>query len=219
MRLAIGLLLAVNIFYAIWMLIRPASNELQDVVLLSVPPLHLVTGDAIDFPAQDEALLCVELGPFADENSSRAFASRILADNLWTLAPRELPEIVRHRAYVPAVEGRANAQQQLDNVRAIIEEVGADIESYLIVAGDLHNAVSLGVFADLGNARRVQEVLAGQSIGVMIRDETRTRNEYWLRVSTDKIFDFSRKNDFEAGFHDVIAALEQNVCETIAQRE
>lgn len=219
MRLAIGLLLALNVCYAIWVVVRPSSSESQEVVSLSAPPLQLVAADSIELQAGGAAPLCVELGPFADEHSLQAFASGILADNLWSVAPRELPAMVRHRAYIPAVESRVEAQQQLKAVRDIIARLEVDIDSYLITAGELDNAVSLGVFAEAGNAQRVQEVLAGQPFAVLIRDEARAQSEYWLRISTDKMFDFSRKNDFETEFHDVIAMLEQNVCETIAQRE
>lgn len=215
MRLALGALLAVNVLYALWGVLRPTLDEPHQLA----QPLQRVTADPAPVSLAGDALSCVELGPFTDEEGSRVFASQLLVGSHWSVVSRSLPAAIRHRVYVPAAPNRAAAQDRLAEVRGIINQVGGGIDSYLVTSGELDNAVSLGVFAEMANAQRVQDLLADQPVEVKIRDESRAANQYWLRVSTDKMLDFSEKNDLEVEFQGVIAVLEQNVCETIAQRD
>lgn len=221
MRTTIGLLAALNVFYLLWVLVRPEAAEVP-LPAITAPSLVLVSGDELlGMSVSDVATSahCVELGPFDTVESAEARASEMAREVSWEIVPRSRQVALRHRAYVPAAVSGDAAEVRFEQVRAVIVELEADIDSYLITGGELHQAISLGVFGDISNAHRVQRTLAGQGVEVLLREEPRLQDAYWVQVTTEKPIDFSRESGFGTPFFALEPGQRQNVCETIAQRD
>lgn len=216
MRNAVAVLLALNFLCALWFWVRPsaAAPDIQ---------AQLPAGESLRLMAAGELLECTEWGPFTDEDLLTEITEALFGAQsgreaaAWRVIARDAPVSVRHRVYVPPLPGRAEAQQQLVEVRAAIAASGAAIDSYLVLDGELMNAVSLGLFADPANAGRVHDALFGQPFEVLIRDEVGLRTEYWLRVEAEKTLDLKKESEIWALYGEYLASLEQNVCEMIAQ--
>lgn len=221
MRTTIALLAALNVLYLLWVLVRPGAAAVPQSVV-TVPSLTLMSGDELAEVVANEvatSMHCVELGPFDTADSAEALASEMSRAIRWQVVSRSRQVAVRHRAYVPAVVSGDAEEAGLERVRAVIAELDADIDSYLITGGELDQAVSLGVFGDISNAHRVQRILASQGVEVLVREEPRFQDVYWIQIMTEKPIDFSRESGFGAAFYELMPGQRQNVCETIAQRD
>jgi|GEM_PF-3463192 len=218
MRALVLALLTANLLYGLWAVLRPISPPAE----LTVEPRFresLVLLDEIQRPLlviEERPERCMALGPFVSEPDARAFAEALLLDRPWRLDVEEQALPPLYRVYVPSPDAGAEGRTVLASVRDAIVRAGLDIDSYLVVGGDLDNAVSLGLFADQDNARNVHEQISGLGIGVEMQTDLRTRNLYSIVIAGDKDSDFIQETAvalqaFEAG-----AGITEKLCEMIA---
>lgn len=228
-RLVLALLMA-NILYLLWAVLRPASTPtyidegnrfaeslalLEDVdraLLVPVPDL-----EPVDVSAREQSnRVCLALGPFDNESVLQEFASTHLADRQWRIGTEELALSPLSRVYVPPSDTGPQGAALLASVRDAISSAGYDVDSYLVVGGDLDGAVSLGLFAGQDNARRVYQQITGLGIAVETQTENRTRTLYSIVIAGDEDSDFIHESAAALQALDAETGIAEKLCEMIA---
>ena len=123
------------------------------------------------------------------------------------------------RVQTPAFESRDVAIAALQGIRESIERSGVPIDSYIVAAGPLENAISLGLFSDRANAFNVQRVLADQGVNVMVEREGRSTSRYRVVLEREYYFELKEQIDVVAGALMLEISALENLCETIAHAE
>ncbi|WP_339860077.1 hypothetical protein [Pseudohongiella acticola] len=216
-RLALVLLM-LNLLYALWVALQPASGPVETagdrsgvetLVLMSEieRPLSII---------ERQPELCIALGPFSDESSLRALASEQLQGRDWRAGVEAEPLVPLYRVLVPPAETGPAGAALLTSVRSAIEGAGLDIDTYLVVGGDLDGVVSLGLFADRDNASNVYEQVSGLGAAVEMQVENRTRRVYFIVFQNDEDSDFIQESAEIAQGIDAGAGITEKLCEMIA---
>jgi len=236
------ILVASNFLLALWqILIRPNEGDRREdypVVTLvhkrEVGSLSLKSGHAemlqapetADIPVDTNSeldptarILCLEFGQFEGVTQ--------FSDSLDGLALEYSVEEIQFRdmdnpffrVQTPAFESRDVALIALEGIRETIELSDVPIESYIIPAGPLENAISLGLFSDRANAINVQLTLADQGIDVMVEQEGRLTSRYLVALKSEYYYDFKEEIDIIVDALMLEFSAAENVCETIAHAE
>lgn len=211
-------LLMLNILYALWTVLRPAP-ELSGAAQPRSYPESLVLLGELERPlvaVEPVPVYCPALGPFASESDLRAFADTHLSGRQWRMAIDEQPLPPMSRVYVPPAGAGLAGAALLASVRDTINSAGLDIDSYLVVGGDLDGVVSLGLFADQGNALSVYGQIEGLDLAVEMLAENRTRNLYSIVLTDDEGSDFTEESIAALATLDVDAGITEKLCEMIA---
>lgn len=240
-------MLLANLLLAAWASLQPADDEfvltsarpdsgstatVPGIALLAeVPTQTLIPYSAASqvpesqyplneasVPAQaDEPQLCVEFGPIATRQLAdslvAAVAEKVALDIL--VRTRELPP--SYRVYLPPVENRDSAVENLARLRAALADRNLSIETFLIPRGDLSNGIALGLFSEQRNALNVKEQVEALGFPVILREEGRQEDEFWLSGQPFEIqetFDDLRLSLTELA---PSGQLLEKLCQTIAQ--
>ncbi|HDZ08253.1 hypothetical protein [Pseudohongiella sp.] len=215
-RLALALLM-LNILYVLWAALRPAP-----VPAVSDGPSAgevLVLLEEIDrpVPAVTQApAVCAVLGPFASEGDLLAFADAQLSGRDWQMSVDEQALPLMYRVYVPPADAELAGAALLASVRDAIAGGGFAIDSYLVVGGDLDGMVSLGLFAEPDNARRVYDQISGLGVAAEMRTEERIRNLYSIVFRADEDSDFIQESVAALQAVDAGSGITEKLCEMIA---
>lgn len=215
-KLALALLM-LNILYALWTMLRPAPAA----VVADSPSTGevLVLLEEIDQPViavPPAPAVCAVLGPFANEADLRAFADAQLTGRDWQMDVdvQALPSM--YRVYVPPPGPGLAGSELLASVRDAIVSADLTIDSYLVVGGDLAGAVSLGLFAEPDNARRVYDQISGLGVAVEMQSEARARNLYSIVFRADEDSDFIQESAGALQVMDAGSSITEKLCEMIA---
>lgn len=220
MRWLVLALLMLNILYALWAVLRPASAPTAHDAgggHRFVEPLVLVQEmDQPPLVIERPPAVCLALGPFGRDDEARDFAAAHLAGRDWRISvdAQELPPM--HRVYLPPPDAGPAGTALLVSVRDAIDAAGLDIDSYLVVGGDLDGVVSLGLFAGQGNARNVYGQVAGLGLAVEMQTENRTRSRYSIVLAGDEDPDFIQESVVALQAWDAAAGITEKLCEMIA---
>lgn len=214
-RLVLGLLM-LNMLYALWAALRPppvpASSDSrsagESLVLLQEIDRQVLA-------VQQTPERCTELGPFTSESELRAFAETQLPDRDWQIGVYEQALPAMYRVYVPP-DAEVGGTELLASVRGIISSAGVGIDSYLVVGGDLNGVVSLGLFAEQGNARRVYDQISALGVEVEMQVEERIRNLYSIVFRADEDSDFIQESAAALYALDASTGITEKLCEMIA---
>ncbi len=199
MRIALLVLLALNIAAAVWLLsgspppeVQPAQSD-PGVPLLRLLSEQMEAGqsDSAELaaapepppPAADDPVpsgfVCTELGPFTSQSALRqataglAGAGRIVANRT------DVERRTRgHWVHLAPAESRERAL-------AIARDLSAAgvRDYYVVTAGDSENTVSLGLFRDRANAERRQREIADLGYPALLSDRVEDQAVHWLTVA------------------------------------
>lgn len=219
MRRLVLALLTLNILYALWTALRPVPVPTSSDTRPTGGSLVLL--QEIDRPVpvvQQAPELCVTLGPFASESELLAFAEVQLHDRDWWVDIVEQTLPAMHRVYVPPPDAAwaGAGVELLASVRDAMAGGGVEIDSYLVVGGDLDGVVSLGLFAEQRNARRVYDQISALGVAVEMQVEERIRNLYSIVFSADEDSDFIQESAAVLSSLDAGAGITEKLCEMIA---
>lgn len=218
MRRLVLALLMLNILFALWMVLRPVPDA-SDVAGAQQFSEPLVLRGEIARPlrvVERQPAYCPALGPFASEDDVRAFADAHLTAQPWRIAIDEQALPPLYRVFVPPADAGPDGAALLVSVRGAIEASGLDIDSYLVVDGDLDGAVSLGLFAGRGNAQSVYGQIEGLDLAVEMRTENRSRNLYSIVLTSYEDSDFTHESVAALQALDAEAGITEKLCEMIA---
>jgi len=158
---------------------EPGVEQIRDVQPPAVEPLGKEPASVPSVAgAQDEALSCMSIGPFADlPQASQAQAALRTAG----FQPRQHAEQGELWAgYWVSVQGLATREAAESALRMLMGSGISDV--YLMPGSDPPNVLSLGVFSDYQRAqRRVDEVHA-LGLTARIDDRKRAGSVYWIDV-------------------------------------
>lgn len=154
-------------------------EQIRDVQPPAVEPLGKETSPAPSVAAaQDDALSCTSIGPFADlPQASQAQAAlraagfqprqRVAQGELWA----------GYWVSVQGLETREAAESALSML------TGSGIgDVYLMPGSDPPNVLSLGVFSDYQRAQRRVEEVRALGLTARIEDRKRAGSVYWIDV-------------------------------------
>lgn len=218
MRRLVLALLMLNLLYVLWAVLRPAPAPTSIAAERQFPE-SLVLLQEIGHPLaviEGPPDSCTALGPFAAETDLYDFAETHLQDQAWRIHTEQQALSPMYRVYVPAADATPEGGALLASVRSAIAAADLDIDSYLIVGGELDSAVSLGLFADQGNARGIHEQIASLGIAVEIQSESRARSLYSIVVADDGDSDFIQEIALALQAIDAQAGATEKLCEMIA---
>lgn len=218
MRRVMLALLVLNILYALWSGLRPAP-ALPDGRPGQQYPETLVLLEEVDRPLvaiEQPPAYCPALGPFANESDLRAFAEAHLSGRQWQTATETQALSPMYRVYVSSAGADLAGTALLASVRDTIDAAGLEIDTYLVVGGDLGGVVSLGLFANESNASAVYQQAAGLDLAVEMQSENRFRNLYSIVLSRDESADFIQQSVAALQSLDLDAGITEKLCEMIA---
>lgn len=214
MRRLLLVLLAVNVLLAVWFVLRPV----QDREAVEVGERLMLVGESRELLVRPDAS-CLFVGPVQEE--------RLLRDlrNLhpgWQDVVRSVPEQVRYRVYVAedAFPTEQGADGGVSAVRRALQQAGLeDVESYQMVGGEFHGAVSFGLFAGLDNARRLLERLQESGIAAAMIEEPLFEEQRWLVELASNVPARALLAMENLLLTRPEMNIEQNLCEMFALRE
>lgn len=178
MKWAIFTLLLTNLVIFVWHYQPPAGktprfadNELSRLVLLKEYEQELQLEVGNSRPSS-----CYSLGPFS-RNKSFTKARDMMQEEGVKVFGRVSSDSVRSGYWVMLPVARSNNQAKL-NIQKLKEKGVADY--FLIVTGEMKNAVSLGVFSKPKLAKRRQDAVEKQGFSPIIKKIAIPNRVYWL---------------------------------------
>lgn len=121
------------------------------------------------------------------------------------------------RAYLPPAANREMATITLDALRERLAGQTLQVETYLITRGSLENAVALGVYADMAQAQRVSNQLAGLGYIVEIEEIPGATGPYRLVLAKADFSPIEIAEWLEFAGDRPDLTYSENLCEVIAQ--
>ena len=158
---------------------QPGVEQIRDVQPPAVEPLAKETAPTQSVAgAQDDALSCMSIGPFADLPQAAQAQAGLRAAGFQPRQRMEQGEL--WAGYWVSVQGLATREAAESALRMLSSSGISDI--YLMPGSDPPNVLSLGVFSDYQRAqRRVDEVHA-LGLTARIDDRKRAGSVYWIDV-------------------------------------
>ena len=156
---------------------EPSVEQIRDVQPPAVEPLGQEPAPS-GAVAQDEALSCMSIGPFADLPQASQAQAALRAAGFQPRQHAEQGEL--WAGYWVSVQGLATREAAESALRMLMGSGISDV--YLMPGSDPPNVLSLGVFSDYQRAqRRVDEVHA-LGLTARIDDRKRAGSVYWIDV-------------------------------------
>ncbi|MCH8958655.1 MAG: SPOR domain-containing protein [Proteobacteria bacterium] len=194
MRNFLLVLLAVNLGILAWYhwLREPYDNAPIATSYEGLPSLELAedqpveqSGPQVFSMKTGEELLnagvseCRSIGPFSKADDAQE-AARTLQGLDFSVGRRNEPGrlFVGYWVNIAAAEDRAAAEVITDALRA-----DGVTDFYIVPSGDDQNAISLGVFSELGRAQRRLQQLSDRGFGAQVNQRYRDGEVSWLDVS------------------------------------
>ena len=178
MKWTIYVLLLVNLGLFVWHY-QPGANSRQK--LTSEQSTRLVLLNEYEQRLQSAgddsgALRCFSLGPFTRKESFNTAKQRFTKQGIDVLS-RVSSEAVRNGYWVmlPVAKSRNQARVQVQKLK----EHGVK-DYFLVAAGEMKNAVSLGVFSKPKLAKRRRDEVAKLGFSPKIRKIALPKRVYWL---------------------------------------
>lgn len=188
MRWVFLLLIALNIFYWVWIQQQHPSlgGGVSSFVLgdRRAGDIKLLSERSDDRKAtgvvQGDVGLCLHLGGYEADELLALLEQRLLALDIAAEAVRTAAQFAQdHWVYLPPLASRDAALRQLKELNA------RGIDGYLISQGDLENGLSLGIFSRLEGALSQLERMRAMGYAAELRELVRERRQYWVRVSNN----------------------------------
>jgi len=173
-------LVAVNVFYFIWMLIiggsgyRAPSKEIEGVPsigLLSSSDKGVYQSGTSANPSS-----CYAFGPLSTNQVANIIANKINGFGLWTdIYSRKTMQTLNFLVYLQPFASR---QEAIDVIKEISKH---EIKEYkLIESGIYKNAIALGSFTNLDQARRHSEYVRFLGFDARYTTQKKKKEMYWI---------------------------------------
>lgn len=192
---------------------RPLLN--QGLVLLSEFQAQAQALAAEEEAASDYCYVVGDFNTLADANEFRA---RLTALGFGTdLLSDVNPSTSQYQVYLAPAPSREAATLNLEQLSAQLATQAVQVDTYLITRGPLENAIALGVYAQLANAQRVQEVVSALGYVTEIAEIPQSSGPSQLVLVKPGFapLDVAEWLDFAGDRPDL--TYSENLCETIAQ--
>lgn len=173
-------LLALNVFYFIWVLtVGKASYSVPTAYEEGVPSLTLLpvrTTKSYQHGTTGDQSSCYTFGPFENKRFAQNIANKINGFGLWTdITPQQTMQTLNFFVYLQPFASRQEA------LKAIIEIKKHEIKEYkLVESGPYKNAIALGSFNDLDQARRHSEYVRFLGYDARYTTQKRRKEVYWI---------------------------------------
>jgi len=133
---------------------------------------------------------CALLGPIDEEAVASNLKKVLLNDSVSAeLVVQEHKKAPGYWVYFDELNGDAARQSQLEEFRS------KGVDSFVIAAGDLKGAISLGVFENIDSARRLKKKMIKRGYIVKISEIQKSETEYWLLLPIDYAAENKHKID------------------------
>ncbi len=159
----------------------------------------------------DESEVCTFLGPLKDSETTQQLQQRLIAVGIRSEIITEKIKIhPDYWVYLPPLASRTLA------IRLLRELKERDIESFVINEGDLKNGLSLGLFTREKAAESVKENIRMSGYDAKIRVVPRSRNEFWVELSSQSTHLFSDElwGNIQQQFS--LSEKRQKLCKSVA---
>lgn len=168
--------------------------------------------------AKVAGLTCLAITGFTGIEDARALANDAVQLGLITsVQVLEVPASPQYRVFLPPASSQAMATLNLDALTELATNSEIPLESYLITRGPLENAVALGVFSNLVEAREVQETLAKYDYAIEIEELNSTTEDIRVQLSAASSVTLGAEAWSRLAESWTELQATENVCETIAQ--
>jgi hypothetical protein len=196
-------------------------SEVDADVLVRFPALNTGGADVglnSGVGLSENPLNCFEIGPFDNLVDAQDF---IDSQSIQTPMAPELrrtpaPGSAVFRVYLPPQESRELAADKLEELRGAFDAHSLNIDSFLVVRGEMENSIALGVFAEQRNALNVQQQLAELGYAVTIQPEQQYLEEAWVTVQGAVSEPDSTRLRDEIDVPGTDIRIIEKLCETIA---
>ncbi len=171
-----------------------AENSIPTLVLLSElgSMQQSATRAAEPVVVAELPTSCYAIGPFTGRPDAQQFldvyslqeqtAQDQSVQRQLSLEERQIPLRTDYRVYLPPAASREIAANTLREVQARLAAANLNIDNFLITQGELENGIALGLFSERNNALNVERQLGQLGFAVVIAEEPRTQNEFWVAV-------------------------------------
>ncbi len=173
-------LLGLNVFYFIWTLVFGAPEKEQIAPTEeNIPSLVLLpsTGtDVYQSTSVTRESSCYTYGPFNSEKTARSIARKINDFGLATeIKKQKTMQTLNFLVYLQALPSREEAIKVINDIRQ------HEITNYRIINnGPYKNAISLGSFDDLDQARRHAEYIRFLGYDAKYTTQKKQKEVYWI---------------------------------------
>lgn len=153
MRTLFFLLLFTNVAFAVYMLSRPISSD-------STPPPTGLRSEKIKPAPASAPATCLEWGTFLEADLGpveTAIALQHLDDKM---TRQEMGKVPAYWIHIPPLGSKSRAQQKI----AELKRLGITNFSHVQDESKWNNAISMGFFQDIGEARKLMETLRSQGV-------------------------------------------------------
>jgi len=173
-------LLALNVFYFIWVLtVGKAGYTTPPKFEEGIPGLTLLpvrTNNSYQRGTTGSQSSCYAFGPFDSERTAQIIANKINGFGLWTdITPQQTMQTLNFFVYLQPFASRKEA------LKVITEISKHEIKEYkLIERGPYKNAIALGSFNSLDEARRHSEYVRFLGYDARYTTQKKRKEVYWI---------------------------------------
>jgi len=177
---AIIALLALNVFYFIWVfVVGNHAYQVPPKYQEGVPGITLLplrSKKSYQSSTSGSQSSCYAFGPFDTENAANIIANKINGFGLWTdIYPQQTMQTLNFFVYLQPFPTRDEA------LKVIAEMRKHEIKEYrLIQSGPYKNAIALGSFTDLDQARRHSEYVRFLGFDARYTTQKKRKEVYWI---------------------------------------
>ncbi len=123
----------------------------------------------------------------------------------------------RYRVYLPPLSSKGIATITLDRLSERLSAAAMQVETHLISRGSLENAIALGIFTELENARDLQERVAMLGYSPGIEEISRSTGEIQVQLIVLESDVLENREWLDLTVDRTDLSITENLCETIAQ--
>lgn len=160
---------------------------------------------------------CAQIGEFESLEDANDFINVNATKMRVALDVHQLASSPQYRVYLPPFEGREEAVDAIEQLRATLVANKVVIDSFLIAQGELANGIALGLFSEQANAMNVKSQIQKIGYEALIQEVHSTQKQLSVTIielESEAIFkeywaEIQRKRPY-------LHAVEK-LCETIAQ--
>jgi len=198
-------------------------SEVDSGELLEYPPSVSTLGDGHLYAERNQSVVplprpyCAQVGAFENLEDANDFITVNAIKMRVALDLHQLAASPQYRVYLSPFEGREEAVDAIEQLRATLVANKVAIESFLIAQGELANGIALGLFSEQANAMNVKSQIQKIGYEVLIQEVLSTQKQLSVTIielESEAIFkeywaEIQRKRPY-------LHAVEK-LCETIAQ--
>lgn len=153
MRTLFFLLLFTNVAFAVYMLSRPVSSD-------STPPPSGLRPEKIKPAPASVPVTCLEWGTFVDADLGPVEAAIALQHLDDRMTRQEMGKVPAYWIHIPPLGSKSRAERKIGELKRL------GVTNFSLVQDDSkwNNAISMGFFEDIGEARNLLETLRSQGV-------------------------------------------------------